>query len=156
MMKNEYAKIGIIAGIQTIVLLVFIVTMASSIGSFDQSELEVYPLLFVLWIIFFQGVSILWMMTKVFVNVLFLWRIMGRNRLDVSQSVLSKWHIIHLSYLLAYSVISVMYLSSELLRQLLNWSLFEYILWIIVVMSMFVMSALMYRKIQTNTARITR
>jgi hypothetical protein len=155
-MKNEYAKIGIIAGIQTIVLLVFIVTMASSIGSFDQSELEVYPLLFVLWIIFFQGVSILWMMTKVFVNVLFLWRIMGRNRLDVSQSVLSKWHIIHLSYLLAYSVISVMYLSSELLRQLLNWSLFEYILWIIVVMSMFVMSALMYRKIQTNTARITR
>jgi hypothetical protein len=156
MMKNEYAKIGIIAGIQTIVLLVFIVTMASSIGNFDQSELEVYPLLFVLWIIFFQGVSILWMMTKVFVNVLFLWRIMGRNRLDVSQSVLSKWHIIHLSYLLAYSVISVMYLSSELLRQLLNWSLFEYILWIIVVMSMFVMSALMYRKIQTNTARITR
>jgi hypothetical protein len=155
-MKNEYAKIGIIAGIQTIVLLVFIVTMASSIGSFDQSELEVYPLLFVLWIIFFQGVSILWMMTKVIVNVLFLWRIMGRNRLDVSQSVLSKWHIIHLSYLLAYSVISVMYLSSELLRQLLNWSLFEYILWIIVVMSMFVMSALMYRKIQTNTARITR
>ncbi len=150
---RKHVDIGIITLIQTILIIILMYSMVSSMSSFYQSELEIYPLLFVLFIIFFQGIAILWMMTKVVANGLFLWKLWKHKRHNLLHQTLTQWHIIHLSYLLACSVISVMYLSIEPLRALMSWSIFEHVLCIMVVISMFMMSGLIYRNLQDKSSR---